>query len=293
MDTRVIFNDNATLTDYTSQCNDYFNNNANAFNYTSGQDYLYLGSKFPFNHLYFKFGTANTAARSIVIHIWDGNSWRAVKETIDETKVGSASFAQNGFVTWVPDKNYGWAMEDTCDTNGTEQITGFGTTTIYDHYWVRISFSGSLDAGTTLAWVGQLFSDDNDLGIEYPDLVRSATMNAWSDTGSKTSWEEQHVFAARQIVKELQDRKVIFHQSQILYRKDFTSASVAKVAEVAFRGMGKDFEDNKLDAMSLFKERIAQVISLCIIDKNLDATINNDELTTFQGRLTRGRLRAK
>lgn len=284
MDTRVIFEDDTTLNDYTFQCNDYFSNNANAFGYVVTDDFLYLGSRFPFNHLYFKFGTANTATETLSISIWDGTSWRAAKEIFDETETGGASFAQDGYITWVPDKQKGWSREDTVNSAGTETIPNFGTLTIYDHYWVRFSFSGSLDAGTTLSWLGPLFSDDNDLGIEYPDLVRSNTIDAWES--GKTTWEEQHVYAARQIIKDLKKQRVIVHQSQILDRKDFTDVAVAKVAEIAFGGMGRDFEDDRIKAMNHYKERLIDTMGL--IDKDLDAQKDRQEINNVQGRLTRG-----
>lgn len=286
MDTRVIFEDNTTQKDYTKECADYFNNNANAFGYVVTDDYLYLGSAFPFNHLYFKFGTANTATETLSVDIWDGNSWGSAVEVFDETETGGASFAQDGYIEWNPDRSKGWSREDTVSASGNQTIPNFGTLKIYDHYWVRFSFSGSLDAGTTLAWIGNRFSNDDDLGIEFPDLVRSATMNAWADSGSKTNWEEQHIFAAKECIKELKNQRVIYHKSQILNRRDFTSAAVAKVAEIAFRGMGKDFEDDRIDAMNLFKERIIR--SIGVIDQDLDASVDRQELTLGQGTLTRG-----
>lgn len=286
MDNRIIFENDTTLTDYTRECNDYFSNNANAFGYVLNDDFLYIGSRFPFNELYFKFGTANTAAETLSVAIWDGTSWTAAVEVFDGTETGGASFAQNGFIGWVPDKSGGWSREDTVSSSGTETIPNFGTLKIYEHYWVRFAFSGSLDAGTTLAWIGNIFSDDNDLGIEFPDLVRSATMNAWDDGGSKSNWEEQHVFAAKECIKELTNQRVIVHQSQILERKDYTAAAVAKVAEIAFRGMGRDFEDDRIDAMNLFKERINRSVGL--IDKDSDAIVDRQELTLGQGSLTRG-----
>jgi hypothetical protein len=288
VDTRVIFENDTTITDFTVGCNDYFNNNANAFGYVVTDDFLYLGSRFPFNELYFKFGTANTATETLSIAIWDGTQFSAAIEVNDGTETGGASFAQDGYISWVPDKSKGWARDDTVDSSGTENIPNFGTTTIYDHYWVRFAFSGSLDAGTTLAWIGPLFSNDDDLGIEFPDLVRTVTMNGWDDTGSKSNWQEQHVFAAKEIIKELKERRTIVHQSQILFKKDWTAAAVAKVAEIAFRGMGKDFEEDRMDATKLFASRINRSIGL--IDRDKDAQIDRHEIEHVQGKLTRGAL---
>jgi hypothetical protein len=61
-----------------------------------------------------------------------------------------------------------------------------------------------------------------------------------------------------------------------------------KVAEMAFRGMGTAFEDNTLDALNQFKERLISAVGAAVIDKDLDAIADRQELTFAQGRLTRG-----
>jgi hypothetical protein len=284
MDNRIIFSNSGTLTDFSVEANDYYNSNANAIPVETTNDYIFIGSRFPFNHVYLKFGTANATASVLSVAVWDGSGFDAVKEVFDETSLAGATFGQDGYVSWISDRSEGWSREDTADSGGTEQVTGLGDLTIYDHYWVRLAVSVNLDAGTTLALAGNRFSDDNDLGAEYPDLVRSNTMTAWDDAGSKTNWEEQHVYAAKEIVKELKERQVLVHKSQILDRKDFTSAAVAKVAEIAFRGMGRDFVDDRIDAKSLFNERINR--SVALIDLDQDAQVDRKEIEKINGRLT-------
>ena len=163
-------------------------------------------------------------------------------------------------------------------------ITGLGTVTIYDHYWIRLSFSGSLTNGMTIDWMGNLFSDDNDLKGRFPDLVRSDTKDAWES--GKTDWEEQHVLAARNIIQDLESRRALVHKGQILDRKDYIDASVFKVAEIAFRGMGRDFIDDRDNAKMNYEERLNN--SAGKIDKDADGLTDRVELEKPQGRLTRG-----
>lgn len=284
MENILIYKNNTTYTDFTKEVNNYYSNNANAIGITAAEDYLYIGSRMPLNHLFFKFGTVNTASSVLTIAIWDGSNWRNVSKTYDETSLSGATFGQNGFITWVPNRTYGWGREDTQDSSGNELITGLGDVNIYDHYWIRLAFSLDLDAGTTIAWIGQKFADDNDLGSEYPDLVLSATMTSWES--GKTSWEEQHIKASRFIVDDLITRKMIIDKGQILEREDFKSACVSKVAEMAYRAMGPRFIEDKKDAKNEYLDRIGRQIGT--IDKDKNAIIDNNELNVnIQGKLYR------
>lgn len=289
MEIRVLHKDNATLEDKTIDSNDYYSS-AWTCDFVSAQDYLYIGCRFPFNHLYFKFGTANTAASALTVAVWDGDSWANVKETFDGTSSSSASFGQDGYIIWNPDKANLWGREDTQDSSGTELVTGLGGRQIYDHYWVRLAFDADFDAGTTVKWIGNLFSNDNDLGAEFPDLVRSETMNGWDDGGSKSNWEEQHVKAASAILKNLKKQKVIINRGQILDYHDFQDAAVSYVAMIAYGNMGPAFAEKSIQQMSKFEKRMIDAIGAAKIDKDLDGTIDREELRVRQGRLTRGHI---
>ena len=101
-----------------------------------------------------------------------------------------------------------------------------------------------------------IFSNDSDLGSEFPDLVLSATMTAFA-TG-KTSWEEQHVRAAEILIKDLKKVKGIHSSSQILDHNDFRLASVCKVAEIIYTAFGNDYLEQKYDSdtAELIKEEV-------------------------------------
>ena len=134
MKNRILLNKNSTLTDYSNELNNYHSNTSIIF-LEKDTDYLYVGQPFPFNHLYFKINTANTTSAVFTIDVWDGTEWQSTVEVNDETN----SFFNSGFITWVTDKNEGWACDDTVDESGAEEIDGFGTSNvIYDKYWIRI-----------------------------------------------------------------------------------------------------------------------------------------------------------
>ena len=275
--TRVIYSDDGTLTDLTTNLENYHSGTYTFSGFTAAEDYIYIGNIVPFNHFYLKMATASVASTTMSIDYWTGNSWQAVVETIDET----SGLTSDGFVTFVPDRDHAWVD---ANTNGQgRQVTGLTTVTIYDKYWIRISFNNDLTANSIISWVGQKFSDDNDLGSEYPDLTRSNVLTAFES--GKTDWEEQHVRAAEIIVDTLITKNVIFAKGQILERRSFMLPSVSKVAEVIYNSFGDDYSDQKKDARNEFEKRMDK--SIFDVDSNLDGELTYREMTNRQGYMVR------
>jgi len=275
--TRVLYSDDGTITDITNQMSNYHSDTYTFSGFVASEDYIYVGNVAPFNHFYLKMDTASVASTTMTVEYWSGNDWREMVEINDETN----GLTGNGFITFVPDRNYSWVD---ADTNGQgQQITGLTSLTIYDKYWIRISFNNDLTADCVISWIGQKFSNDNDLGSEFPDLVRSSVLTAFES--GKTDWEEQHVRAAEIIVNELITKKVIFAKGQILERNSFMLSSVSKVAELIFNSFGDDYIDQKKDARNEFEKRIDK----CIydVDSNLDGELTDNEMSNRQGFMTR------
>lgn len=275
--TRLFFSDNGSLIDWTVSLGDYKSGAVSA-SIVPAQDYFYVGSVAPFNHLYFKLGsTVNASSGTISIEYWDGNSWSEVIETMDET----SGFTQSGFITWVPDRQSSWIRSNT-NLDG-QAITGLTSLQIYDLYWARLKFTGTFDAGIQFAWAGQKFSDDNDLGAEFPDLVRATAKTAFE--AGKTSYEEQAVRAAEVIVQDLIKENIIWNKNQILDREEFKLMSVSKVAEIIYNAFGDDYLDQKQAARNEYQSRFKKVIYS--VDKNSNATLEIGEQKFRQGYMTR------
>lgn len=284
MKNRILFSDNGSLIDHTSVLENYHLYSAN-IPMVLNEDYLYIGSSLPFNHLYFKIDTVNSNASDLSLDIWNGTQWNACAEIIDETSIGGVTFAKDGFITWTPDKLTLWGQDDT-RFNGIERVTGLGQATIYDKYWIRLSVSSDLSPTTALGWVGNIFSTDDDIGTEFPDLLRSNTLNGF-ETG-KTDWEEQAVRAAKIIVNDLIDMKLISGSGQILERHQLMPASVMKTAEIIFGAFGDDFRDDKVEASKEYKARISK--NIFTLDRDNDAIVDDREQTFTQAKLVRGPL---
>ena len=126
-------------------------------------------------------------------------------------------------------------------------------------------------------YVGYRFSNDLALESEYPELASSEVKAAWKS--GKTDWKEQALVAAEYIIQDLRGMKdLIISPSQILDWTVFEKASVHKVAEIAFRGMGDDYIDQKTDAMINYKKALS--VGKFNIDQDQDASLSEGEKTT-------------
>jgi len=256
MNKRVFYSDNGVLRDLSVNLNKY-DETESAFNYVTGEDYIYIGARLPFNSLYIKLVDKNTLPANMYIEVFDGEEWVFVNELIDET----GAFHTSGYITFVPDRDSGWSRED---TSGNTDISGLESLKIYDRYWMRISFDADLSLDCSLSWVGSIFSDDGDLGSEYPDLIKASVLTAFK--AGKTNWEEQHVKAALVIEQDLMINGVILDPNQMLEREDYRLASVQKVAEIVFNAFGDDFVDQRQRAREEYQRRLSSPMKK--IDKN-------------------------
>jgi hypothetical protein len=278
---RVIHSDNGTLIDISRKVGKY-QSGSHPMTFVAAEDALFIGSLVPFNHLYFKLGTTvNTAASNMSISTWDGSEFKPVVDIQDETET-TAPLAQSGHLTWTPNRLHSWHREHTED-NGTERITGLGGITVYDNYWLKITFDADLDAGLEIEWLGQLFSDDEMLGAEYPDLVRSNVLTAFKS--GKTDWQEQHVKASEIVIQDLVRKGVILEKGQILDRDKLSLASVSKCAEIIFGAFGDDYAEDKIRARNEYEKRLD--LSVYHQDADNDAIIDRSEVGTRTGFLDR------
>lgn len=275
---RILRSVSGTLTDITHQVTDYYNHSPN-INLTA-TDYLYIGQRMPFNNIYFKVGTVNTNSVGVdKIAIWDGSAFRDCVNVVDETITSAASkvFAGSGHMSWTPNKQYLWSIDDTQTLSGSEKITGLGGVAIYDHYWVRIKLDGTLTTGTSLSWVGSLFSNDNDLSTEFPDLLKTKTLTSF--LAGKTNWEEQHVRAAKLIIEDLLRMNFINHPGQILVKESLTNASVSKVAELIYQSFGPDYIELKNEVRKEYETRLEKGVFQKDLDK--DGILDPEEAIQF------------
>lgn len=273
---RVLYKSGSTITDITTGVKRYETGNESLAALTASTDAIYIGQEHPFNHLFFRFNTANADASNMTVKIYDGTEFVDVAELIDETSLAGASFGQSGYVTWQPDRDEaGWQWDDTDD------ITELNTVKIYDLYWIEITFSANLTAGFDLKWLGNLFCNESELYAEYPFFNRSNIKSVFS----ATDWEPQCVRASELLIKEMQRKNLLTYQGQILRRNELILPSVPKVAEVIYAAMGDDYNDDMLKARNKSDERLHSGIFK--LDKNRDGDLNQFEQKKQSGYLKR------
>jgi hypothetical protein len=257
---KYVLSDNGTLSDKTVALEDYYNGTV-ALSLVAAEDKLYIGSKLPFTRKYFKVSTANVVASDLSAKYWDGSQWRSVVDLYDGTASAGNTLAASGYLTWETDKRYAWRMDDTTQ-NGSAKIAELSTLTLYNYYWLQITFSGN--ASATLAWSGDLFATDNDLGAEYPDLNRTAVKTAFE--AGKTTWEDQRRVASRIVSNDLK-RIGSANSSQLVLPWDqLTLATVSKTAELIYAAMGQGYEASMKLAQEEYAKRMNR--TFFIVDEN-------------------------
>lgn len=271
---RVIFNDNGTTKDLSAVLND-IQSGASLFDLVAADDALYIGSDLPFNHRYFEFTAPNQNNSTITVETWNGSEWVEVVDLLDETKDGQVSFAKNGIVSWVPDRDESWQkVADTFDT-----VDGLDDLKIYDLYWVKVSFSANLTTTMGLKYCGHKFSRDEDLGGKYAELVTQNALDSFAD--DKTSWDEQHILAAEDIVRDLRKKRVIWNRNQVVDWQTFTDASVHKVAYIAFSAFGDAFIEKRDEAKRNYDQSMAGLNF--DVDLNENAVLDEEEKEETNG----------
>ena len=277
---KIIYSDNAVLSDISTNATNY-HSGSDAFNFTAAEDYFYIGQRFAFNEFWMNIATLNTASSVMSLSYWDGKVWRAVVEVND----GTSGFTQSGKVDFVPDRQYGWMMEDTVRTSsGTEEITGLGNVTIYDRYWLRIAFSVDLDASTAIGWVGRLFASDEDLYSEYP-MFNNSSLKTAIEAG-KTTYEEQRLRATEVTIDNLISNTTITNGNQLLDAEKLKTIVVSKTAEIVFGMLGFDeYEDDRKRARAEYSARLNK--DIFNVDRNANATLDDKETNVRQGRMWR------
>ena len=258
---RVFFSDNGTLLDVSKSVNNAINSESATIDFVDGEDYLYIGSPIPFINRYVQVGTANDQDAVASVEIWDGSTWNAAVDVIDDTEVNGKALAQSGVIQWTTDKDKSWVMEST-----TEDIPALASLRVYNMHWARISYSADLKAETSFSYLGWKFSNDSDLGAVYPDLANASTLDAFSS--GKTSWNDQHILAAEILIADLIRQNYINSGNQIFAYEQFNFAAIHKVAELVFEAFGDNFTDQKASAIKNYKMHMKQ--GIYVIDRNED-----------------------
>lgn len=195
-----------------------------AFALTTSSEF-YVGFKKKFASRYFAMGVVNSVASVVTVKYWNGSSWAAVKDLIDQT----VGFTKSGFISWENESD--WTAKNISPITDEDQ----------ELYWIQITVSVNLHANTTLQAVLNLFCDSDLLAQYYPELANDSR---WLPEG-QTDFLPQFVAAKDLIVSRLQRAKAIDDESQVLDVNAVALAAVHAAAYVIMRPISDTDEDRQ------------------------------------------------
>lgn len=230
---------------------------------------LYVGAELPFNHKYFDITTANEDAKTLTkVEYWSGTAWIPVVDLNDGTAASGISLAQGGVISWARDiEKVGWSPER--DSNN---ISDLSSTRVFNLYWSKFTWSNA-DGDGACDYIGERFSDDNDLFAYYSELRNTTLMDAYEP--GKTDWKAQSFAAADAIIKHMRRNGIIVRREQILDASLYTEASIHKTAHIAFNGFGNGYVDRARDAEAAFIKAVN--IKYHEIDRDGSGDLSNSE----------------
>lgn len=228
----------------------------------SDSDYVYIGFNKPINSFFVQLTAFNTNAAELSLDYYNGSTWTPVQGFLDDSK----ALSRSGFITW--DRN-----------QANEAMTVVSTTELY---WYRISTNAILEE-VTLQTITGLFSDDQDLMIEIPEIT-TAYMP------SKTSHFNAHLAARNDIIQALrnQGNRTLNHSSgedkdltfwDILEIEQLKQASVYLALSKIFFNLSDQIDDKLSERTSFYYNKFEKAFKLAFlsIDKDDNGLKDTDE----------------
>lgn len=169
-----------TFADYSKEAADFQRDNFICALAATASHYLYVGFDKPFKAFYAELSTKSVAASVLSAAYYNEVTASWVNVAIsDDTK----AFTRSGFV----------------QISG--ETTDWGKTTIntVEKYYLRLTVSVALTAGTAFSGINIVYSDDNDLKEEFYGIDRLLPTSA-------TSFILAHVASRNQIIQELSNK---------------------------------------------------------------------------------------
>lgn len=220
-----------------------------------GSHVYYVGKKAPFNNFFLWLDTANTNSVSMAVSYWDGNAWIPVVDLLD----GTFGASQSGVVQFSPNKDNQWQIEDDTSSNGP---TGLDTFTIYDMYWLKVSFSGDLSASTTIKQLNYKFAEDADI------LMKDTDINEFLASFNQTDWTPQILQASIEVANDFKRKKLILDEGQILRFDDVAIPTAYKALFIIYLNLGSSYKEKRDEIAKLYD---SSYTGLYTIDRNNNA----------------------
>lgn len=273
---RTIVQDDTVTTDYSLANSDDTQTIPAAI--VAADDAIYIGKQFPFNNFFVWIGTANENSSSISVQYWNNNDWQNAVDILDGTSTSGVTLAKSGVVQFSPMVNKTWTQtSDTSSTNNSP--TELQSFTIYNLFWLKITFNNDLSAGTTIKKLFYRLTDRATVNAIDTDLSK------YEAALSITDLTEKIILASKEILTILKVSQVVFDDGQILRFSDFYLPTAYQVLVILLQDLGEDFKPKR----ELYIKKVSDFLKVenLSLDTNANAFLEEQEFNFNQSRLVR------
>jgi hypothetical protein len=217
----------------------------------AAEDAIYIGKQAPFNNFYY----------------WANNAWNSAVDVLDGTALSGATLGRSGTVQFSPEINQTWTrITDTSDTSNTP--TELRSLTIYNLYWLKITVSADLSAGTTANKIFYNFTDEQTVTSIDTDLSRYKTALSITDLTDKI------LLATKEILIKMKANRIVFDEGQVLRLHDFYLPTAYQVLVILLQDLGEDFNPKR----ELYIKKVNDFLQV----ENLSLDTNNNAFLEYQ-----------
>lgn len=232
-------------------------------------EFFLIGMEYPFNNFFVDIDTANENPANMTISAWDGNKWNEVVDVLDGTKLNNASFGKSGHVLFALDKQKsGWGRVNNPQVQGPDELT---TLKIYDLYWLKVEFSGSLDAETKIRELGFAWTTGSKMKAIKAEVDRYLP----SFAQGKSNWNPEIMTACKMMTTDFKKANLILGPQQVVRMDDFWLPATYKSLWLIYSSLGPAYlETANAMAHQYYKTMNVDNITL---DENRDGRVSSSE----------------
>ena len=148
----VLWDNNSVFTDYSVKAANFGRDTCSLAALSATEDYFYFLNYKQFSAIYVEVSTANASAIALDLEYYNGTTWTDIVGDVDDT----LGFSRSGFIQW--------------NVNQTDWAT-VTVNSITDKYGIRFRPASNFDAGAAIYGVNIVYSDDQDLLMEAPEVA--------------------------------------------------------------------------------------------------------------------------
>jgi len=252
-------------------------------------DYLYMAHNFPVTNIFPYVGdTVNTAAANIKIEYWggQGNGWIEAVDILDASALAGVPFTRPGNIQWVTDNGYSWnRIADSSENYAPAELQTLASAqkvTLYNTYWMRISYDSDLDAGLKIKEISYAFTTTQEL--DNIDVEISCFYEAIGGV-SKSDWIPEIMTASKMLVIDLKHLGLIDAREQVIRFDDVFIPATYKTLDLIYMNLGPSYIEKRKELRKLYDDSLD--VDRFTFDSDMDGELDSRELQGSIKRLVR------